>query len=223
MYFAGHGYKDSNEYYIPMADSPPDKWARWFNVSLLYQRFKSYSEDKKCKDYLLILDCCYGGQIALGTGRLTDHDYSRYVLTSCLPYQLANDGPPGKGSPFANALVRYLRSYRWPFLTFDRNEWQRLSTYYIEIARRRSVANQELLYERLPEADTGPTKFIFEKRNHRLDVTFLKDSIINNLNFSSQKSDLEDNYAALAGRSAPPPPPSPPAAAARISLPHQQP
>jgi|GEM_PF-5234443 len=195
VYFAGHGYKDSNEYYIPMADSPPDKWSRWFNVSLLYQRFKSFSEDKKCKDYLLILDCCYGGQIALGTGRLTDQDYSRYVLTSCLPYQLANDGPPGRGSPFANALVRYLRSYRWPFLTFDRTEWQRLSTYYIEIARKRSVANQELLYERLPESDTGPTKFIFEKRNPRLDVTFLKDSIINNLNFSSQKSDLEDNYS----------------------------
>lgn len=195
VYFAGHGYKDSNEYYIPMADSPPDKWARWFNVSLLYQRFKSFSNDKKCKDYLLILDCCYGGQIALGSGKLTDQDYSRYVLTSCLPYQLANDGLPGRGSPFANALVRYLRSYRWPFLTFDHTEWQRLSSYYVEIARKRSGTSQELLYERLPESDTGPTKFVLEKRNHRLDVTFLKDSIINNLNFSSQKADLEDNYS----------------------------
>lgn len=195
VYFAGHGYKDSNEYYIPMADSPVDKWARWFNVSSLYRRFKSYSEDKKCKDYLLILDCCYGGQIALGTGRLTDQDYSRYVLTSCLPYQLANDGPPGKGSPFANALVRYLRSHRWPYLMFDRVEWQRLSAYYIEIARKRSVVNQELLFERLPETDTGPTRFVFEKRNPRLDVTFLKDSIINNLNFTSQKSDLEELYS----------------------------
>jgi hypothetical protein len=114
-----------------------------------------------------------------------------------MPYQLADDGRPGRGSPFANAFIRYLKDYRWPYLTFDKAAWYRLSNYYVEIAKRRSLQSQEILFERLPESDTGPTKFLFEKRKHTLDVTFLKDSIVKYLNFVSQKADLELMYSNL--------------------------
>lgn len=196
IYFAGHGMDigdESSGYFIPHDGIDDlDDTSHWLGFEKLYQRFKypdNVFQPLKCMDLLLILDCCFAGTINLGMQDRKDSWFSRYALVSSSPHELADDGQSGEGSLFANTLIQELtnNNYAQSHIDFTSLNQRFKLTYEVNYGE---APTQQMQYGSLPPAN-GYGQFTFELRDPDTPpVEHLADTIINSLNFGSQKTDF---------------------------------
>jgi uncharacterized caspase-like protein len=195
IYFSGHGIVKSNSGFI-LAGNALKNRTGWINYSELYNPFTNYLKDSKCRDLLLILDCCYSEAISLGKQGVNDSDlFSRKVMVSCGSDKLAFDGDPGEGSPFANALVEAL----------EENSQTLLSLAQIEEVMASKVGGktkgvQKINFGPLPVDLSGKGDFYFPLNGaikDALPAQQLAASIVKHLNFKDQKAGFEDHFETL--------------------------
>lgn len=194
IYFAGHGSESDDGYIIPYDAIKNKATTNWMPHPLIYTKFKNYLQAPKCRDMLVILDCCYSGNISFGQkGNEDKFDYySRKALVSCNSDKLAADGIKWKGSPFANALISALKNNKSYRLALS-DIWRQLDkevkiTYQVE---------QDILFDTLPVEQHGKGEFIFELKKEiqqSIPVELLAESIIDHLNFGRQKEEIATQY-----------------------------
>lgn len=116
IYFSGHGYLDrwKKGYWVP-ADGDTNKPSSLLSNSQL----KDYLETIAARHILVISDSCYSGSMFYTGGQrggtLTLEDKlearkSRWALCSGHKDEKVLDGQAGENSPFARAILDYLRS-----------------------------------------------------------------------------------------------------------------
>jgi hypothetical protein len=191
IFFAGHG--DNNPinpsgYFIPFDGiNDQNEVNTWVPFSYLYNLFQF----PKCRDLLMILDSCYAGSARLGAAIQQAASFSRKTLVSTSVTEPAVDGAAGKGSPFAKALAYILETNTFGLATLDigalrkRFEHEYQSMYEQEPA-------QKIIYDSLPVA-CGEGEFIFELKDKDVPPPgLLTQTFIRHLNFSKEKTLLED-------------------------------
>ena len=121
IYFAGHGEKHSKTdkgYWVPHdAD-------RSISDFVPNSTIKDFIEGIDAKHIFLISDSCFSGTFLTRTRSGIDEKHyekideskSRWVLTSGRE-EVVSDGMPGKGSPFANSLVKVLSENENKFIS----------------------------------------------------------------------------------------------------------
>lgn len=113
IYFAGHGTinpKTSKGYWIPV-DATNNSTSNFINNSTVIECLEAID----ARHILLISDSCFSGTFLSKSRAIkTEEPYiklertkSRWVLASGREERVS-DGEPGKGSPFANALIDFL-------------------------------------------------------------------------------------------------------------------
>jgi len=121
IYFAGHGEKHSvtnKGYWVPHDAN------RSISDFVPNSTIKDFIEGIVAKHIFLISDSCFSGTFLMRTRsgiderhyKKIDESKSRWVLTSGRE-ELVSDGMPGKGSPFANALVKVLVENKNKFIS----------------------------------------------------------------------------------------------------------
>ncbi len=195
IYCAGHGHYDKmgkTFFFIPAGGNNNDL-DTYLNIETLYKPYSDYLNDKKCRHFLLILDCCFSGTAALGFKKKSAQYFSRDILTSTWSDQPAADGYDG--SCFAKALARVLDSNWHDYSSIDEDL---LSERFNEIYEMDfdGEHSQNLLYDTLP-LDIGEGKFIFELKEKEIPpIDVLSDMFIKHLNFFSQKAAFKTHYGA---------------------------
>lgn len=199
IYFSGHGvYKKLNKrFYLIPADGVKNQENSWLYLNDICDYFKAYQQDKRCRDLLMILDCCYAGSAQFGQGGNNISAYlSRKILTSSGDDEVAMDGVKGKGSPFVNCLVNVLTANSTPILSIK----SIFSTLNKKLLAKTKDA-QTLVYTLLPCDEHGKGEFEFylkQKNKPRLD--HLKESFIEHLNFQTQKGVLTSKFSKKANQ-----------------------
>jgi hypothetical protein len=195
IYFSGHGIVKSNSGFL-LAGNALKNRTGWINYSELYNPFTNYLKDAKCRDLLLILDCCYSDAISLGKQGVNDSDlFSRKVMVSCGSDRLALDGEPSEGSPFANALVQALTENTQPMLSLAQIEGFMTSK-----VGEKTMGEQEINFGPLPVDWSGKGDFYFPLKGaikEALPAQQLAASIVKYLNFKDQKAGFEDHFETL--------------------------
>lgn len=115
IYYSGHGHLDGNNrgYWVP-TDAEHGKVSTYFPNS----RIRELISDIKCKHVLLISDACFAGAFFVRSGREEQLQFalaseyekrpSRWAFCSGRHDEEVSDGPPGKHSPFARAILQEL-------------------------------------------------------------------------------------------------------------------
>lgn len=192
IYYAGHGVNLDNSAFLLPFDSKNDEnlTNSWLEVNSISKKFDNFSQDQKCCHLLLILDCCYAGAVFQGRqGGNKTAFFSRKVLTSTNSKEKASDGQPQEGSPFANALQTFLSNNTKAFLKVNEHEIQ--TTFDNATS---GTTLQSITYRYLPSDENGEGEFIFELQDEFKDKPLplrLANCMIEHLNFTRQKSDLE--------------------------------
>jgi hypothetical protein len=194
IYFAGHGVRrTNNNYYIVPSDGVKGQPATYMQINELYDLFADYPTAKKCRDLLIILDSCYAGKALGGYGERKNLPFSRDILTSCLEKQPADDGMRGHGSVFVNELVNLLEENNAIKLPFDQA--------YTTLRKRfdksgeRQFLEQRLDKGPIPGMEYGSGTFVFEKTETvKPEIKFLKNSLIDHLNFEHQRVNVKESY-----------------------------
>jgi Caspase domain len=118
IYYAGHGYLMDGGYLAP-PDCVDRKTSTMFSHADLTRKIEAI----EAKHVLLILDCCYSGDLfqTFRGGNVVDSDLanlekdpSRWVLTSGQTEKVS-DGFPGMNSPFASELISYVSAQKKSF------------------------------------------------------------------------------------------------------------
>ena len=195
IYFAGHGVEANDLGYLIPFDAINNEVDinTWCPIQLITSYFNKYPDKKKCRHFLMVLDACYAGTSFLGSSEKTDDDFSRYVLTSAGSDEKASDGIPEEGSPFANALIAYLNENTKPQTYINKAV---LDSKFDIILQNLPNLDQTLKYEPLP-LKNGSGAFPFQLRDK--DQPPIEDfarSLIQNLNFQSQKGELSQQLVA---------------------------
>jgi hypothetical protein len=145
---------------------------------------------------MLILDSCFAGDSFLNVapGEQKDGNFSRLILSSCLPGQLASDGPQGRGSAFANAFYSVLDQNQQNFLSFDDMK-PSLKSKFAQ-SEEKLDEQQQFITGLVPGAQVGRGSFIFEIRDkNKPDIIPFKESLIEKLDFTGQRADLQNYYS----------------------------
>jgi len=195
IYCAGHGEvaANNNYYFIPQ-DGKKGKTTSWLRIDEFYNYYNNFNDQKKCKDLLVILDCCFAGKIAQGFGKKNGESFSRYVLTSCLAKQKAADGIKDIGSSFARALEFVLTTNSLPFSIINKDILNKKFLQYCTSLFHKEDRVQEILYSQLP-METGEGEFPFELKEKNVPpIDLLTRVFIEHLNFSHQKTDFIEHY-----------------------------
>lgn len=115
IYYSGHGHLDGNNrgYWVP-TDAEHGKVSTYFPNS----RIRELISDIKCKHVLLISDACFAGAFFVRSNREEQLQFalaseyekrpSRWAFCSGRHDEEVSDGPPGKHSPFARAILQEL-------------------------------------------------------------------------------------------------------------------
>lgn len=111
IYFSGHGTLDRRKrgYWLPVDAKPGFKGQFIFNSAV-----RDYIADIRSRHTLLIVDSCFSGTMtkkvedATAFSKRVEHLPSRWLLTSGRS-ELVSDGRPGKNSPFASCLLKFLQ------------------------------------------------------------------------------------------------------------------
>lgn len=197
VYYAGHGiYVDEmRQFYLAVHNSQLGDETSYLADIFLYKLFSDYQADKKCRNLLLMLDCCFAGGIesVYNPKRSLKEPYSRHVCTSAAQDQAAADGMKGAGSPFANAFCELLKGNSNPELAFDVFAFGKLqSTFKMSL---KNGHRQDLSLGNLPVDNTGNGSFIFEKlEKDKPDIVFIRDSFIDHLDFEEPRLSLRNMF-----------------------------
>ncbi|HEX2533225.1 MAG TPA: caspase family protein [Chitinophagaceae bacterium] len=195
IYFAGHGIRGSNdEYYLICQDSLPKQRTTWLNITEITSEFKYTSPGGRCRDLLVVLDACFAGASTLGLGdRMPDY-FSRYVLSSTLVNQTADDGPRGRGSAFADAFFHYLSENTAPYINFKDIPAPLESKF--DASPLRADHSQQLFFGALP-GKNGTGAFVFERlEKDKPKPADLKESFVEYLDFEEHRGTLSNLYRA---------------------------
>lgn len=112
FYFAGHGFKNLGGG-LCLYENDRSSPLPGYHYTAFLNPFGNYLAERKCRDLLVIFDCCYSGEIVLGNQPSNlEQFFSRKAIASCGNDKKAGDGFPLKGSPFANALTATLNNNR---------------------------------------------------------------------------------------------------------------
>ncbi len=199
IYFAGHGDNVDNNavgYLMPF-DADTGKKKTWLRCENLFEQFNNFLAKRKCRDLLLVLDCCCAGVITHGM-KISDNNtaFSRYALASASMHQQALDGK--KGSPFANALFNLLKKNTEPVFIIQEEKLQKEFDKQLEILANEYKAGpithvQKIKYQPLQEC--GDSQFVFRLKDPDVPpVDDLSETFIKYLNFFDQKTDLATHY-----------------------------
>lgn len=195
VYFAGHGIKAvNNAYYLIASDSILKKQGTYLAITEISGYFIRFTENRKCRDFFMILDACYAGSALVGyQGEQHAGIFSRKILTSCLPDQSADDGLKDRGSAFVNAFVDVLQQNQDNSISYDEMK----STVKGKYSKRADKPEAQIIVDGVPPgSQTGLGSFIFEKREkEKPDIHHLKESLIDHLNFTLQRHNLTVNYS----------------------------
>lgn len=123
IYYAGHGRvnpKTNKGFWIPY-DGNKDSISNFISNSEIIDCIEAMD----AKHILLISDSCFSGALLTKTRSVLDEKYylkldekkSRYMFSSGR-IESVSDGHPGKGSPFANALIKYLEDNEKKYFAF---------------------------------------------------------------------------------------------------------
>lgn len=160
LYYSGHGHLDMNDrgYWVPI-DAEKGRISNYISNS----RIRELIADIKCKHVLLISDACFSGSFFVGGVRKSNSDevaeeyerrISRWAFCSGRHDEVVSDGPNGKHSPFAAAILAELS-----INTTQKLNIARLANKVIEITRSN--------YRQMPEANPiqdaghGGGQFVF--------------------------------------------------------------
>ncbi|KAA2243560.1 caspase family protein [Chitinophaga agrisoli] len=199
VYFAGHGDNVDNNaigYLMPF-DADTGKKKTWLRCENLFEQFNNFLAKKKCRDLLLILDCCCAGVVTHGM-KISDNatTFSRYALASASMHQQALDGK--KGSPFANALYNILKKNTEPGFFIQEEKLQKEFDKQLEILSNEYKSGpiqhvQKIRYQPLKEC--GDSQFMFRLKDPDVPpVDQLSETFIKYLNFFEQRIDLATHY-----------------------------
>lgn len=199
IYFAGHGanLNDDEEGHIMPYGARSGSEETYLKCQELFTKFNKYTTKKKCRDLLLVLDCCTAGGVAGGL-KVSDpvNDFSRYGLTSATMDQEALDGEAG--SPFSNALYKVLKRNTAPYLLINEKELQeefnkQMELWANQVGKGRIQHKQTIQYRPLTECGTG--EFRFQLNDPDIPpVDQLSSTFIRHLNFSDQKTDIATDF-----------------------------
>jgi O-acetyl-ADP-ribose deacetylase (regulator of RNase III) len=120
LLFSGHGeYRDLQEagFWVPV-DARPGVTRDLISIADI----KIFLNPLTCHHLVMIIDACYSGSIfkrtrSTGPSKLLTKDPSRWGLTSGRLHPVL-DGQPGTHSPFANSMIKQLKS-NWEPLRAD--------------------------------------------------------------------------------------------------------
>jgi hypothetical protein len=157
VFFSGHGTTHDDKGYLLChnATKDVDEKTGWLPQDEIYAKFNNYTQDKKCRQLLLLLDCCHAGAATLGKQGVNDTgDFGREVVMACGHDRLAADGKPGEGSPFAKAWVAALKANKETTLVFP--QIQNAIAAELET---QTMGAQHLDYGPLPTNHNGRGKF----------------------------------------------------------------
>jgi len=123
IYYAGHGRvhpKTKKGFWIPY-DGNKDSISNFISNSEIIECVEAID----AKHILLISDSCFSGTLLTKTRSVLDERYylkladkkSRYMFSSGR-LESVSDGHPGEGSPFANALIKYLKDNEKKYFAF---------------------------------------------------------------------------------------------------------
>lgn len=192
VYFSGHGATKNNRGYLIPYDGRPDRANTWLRWDFITDYFSDYPQQGKCLDLLMILDCCYAGSVTLGIqGNKRDQYFSRYVLTASSSQEVAGDGAPCAGSPFANQLIRVLEENTYAYTSLRQLSVENKMNLYNDT----NGINQQVHYQPLPVDENGQGDFVFALADQdRPPVHQVGQSIIWYLDFDRQRSILPIHY-----------------------------
>lgn len=196
IYFAGHGihYSEDDEYYLITSESEQNKSTTWTSVNELTRFFKDYPKSQKCRNFLLVLDCCYAGTSMLGFNLREAENFSRYVLTSCKYEEEASDGIVGDGSPFARTFEGVLNDNSNAYMLFDEQKFGVLQSRFEQL---HESNKQRLAFGFAPGCKNGQGYFLFEKREKdKPKPEHLRTLLIDELDFEEHRGSLKVLYQA---------------------------
>jgi hypothetical protein len=124
IYHAGHGMihpKTKKGFWIPY-DGTKDSISNYISNSDIIECIEAMD----AKHVILISDSCFAGTLVTKTRGITDEKYylkiqenkSRFIFSSGREEKVL-DGLPGKGSPFANALIEYFENNNNEYFSFS--------------------------------------------------------------------------------------------------------
>ena len=197
VYYAGHGEVDNDIGYMMASNAQKDlDQTGWLDYEQLYIPFTNYTKNSKCRDLLLILDCCHAGAATLGNQGVNDEGrFSRKVVMSCGNNRLAADGKAGEGSPFANALVDALRKNKGTLL-----DCTQILPGINAVVGPQTMGEQSVTYTALPVEQNGQGDFVFKLKSDivaALPAQELAGSFIRHLNFDDQKTSFKKHFKAI--------------------------
>ncbi len=181
IYFSGHGNYDDDA-----GEAELFLYDETINPDLFFKRrtIREYTKDRKCLDFLLVLDCCFADTFSLeNPGQPHPEEFTRKYLTSS-KLEEASDGQPGKNSPFSNIIIEQLKTAK----DFTCKE---LSS---KIDRKITLKGLDQIpkYGNLPVRDVGSGLFRF-KSTKRFSEKELSEFTgkLNQINYENQKGLLK--------------------------------
>lgn len=191
IYFSGHGVSKNNLTYLVPYGVNKEQAHKWVNWSEVIAYFGDYESDKKCADLLIILDCCFGGTITRGQIYSNQDFYSRHVLTASGTQDLASDGAPGEGGPFANKFWEVLKNNTRPFASVGQLNLANSLSLHFEL----NGLAQQAHYGLLPNVKNGQGEFIFQLSDQDAPpIPLLGKSILDYLDFELQRGILSVHF-----------------------------
>lgn len=191
VYFSGHGVsRDGITYLVPYATNQ-EEFYNWVNWTELSAMFSNYEADQKGAHLLLLLDCCFAGNLVRGQVDSNEQYFSRYILTASSSNQSASDGIAGAGGPFANKLVSILEDNTRPYISLGQlNAVNAMNAHFAAAG-----LTQRVHYALLPGVRNGQGEFIFELAEKEIPpVPLLGRTILENLDFNAQKGSFYDHF-----------------------------
>jgi hypothetical protein len=197
IFFSGHGHVVDGQLNLVNQefDEEDDPITYWDLVNKHFSKYENIvggKRIKKCKHFLLILDCCNAGNPSFGVvnNPLTDAEFSRQILAATQPTESAVDGPSGINSPFmANLLTILINEYELNHENYGIDAEQLAK----KLKKMLFKENQTPPYGTLPGADLGKGHFTFHARYNFPSPKNLNDSLYL-LNFYNLKNTIYKDF-----------------------------
>ncbi len=161
IYYAGHGLlhpKTSKGFWIPF-DGEKQSISNYISNSDIIDSINAI----EAKHILLISDSCFAGSLLTKTRNISENNSylklgqkkSRYLFTSGR-IEVVSDGKPGKGSPFANALIKFFEENKKKYFSFTE-----MASYVKRVTG--NAATQQPVYGSIGEYNGGEMIFEFSE------------------------------------------------------------
>ncbi|WP_343693654.1 caspase family protein [Chitinophaga sp.] len=159
IFFSGHGdrhiIEEANAEYNCIVPYPG---TTDMESQLSFHELKPTLQSIKTRHLLLVLDCCYAGaafQDLMGTEQMNNEanrsimeigmERSRFAITACRSYQVAEAGKENECSPFTKELVKKLMENKEPRIYFQDIAEQVVQTFGNDLTRKQRAQSGLLM------------------------------------------------------------------------------